>query len=426
MPKTVTMPKLSPTMKEGTITKWHFKEGDAVKANSVLIAVATDKAVVEYRALDDCYLRKILVAENEVAKLGDPIAITSETKDEPIDNYEVTKPEPEKKEEPKKQEAESQVQKVEESSTASLDIPHFTPEEPLHDYKFNKKNEAGILASPLAKKLAKDKGLDLTTVRGSGPGGRIMSRDLDLAGPDAIVSFGRTGTPSIPPGSYKEIELSPMRKAIAHRMQASKSFVPHFYINQSVNVDDLLRVKKDLKDCGIKITVNDFIIRAVALALRQHPKINSGFNSQNNKIIQFETIDIAVAVALKDGLITPIIRHADYKNLGELSLEMKMLKTKAIEGKLTESEYKGGSFTISNLGRSGVDSFIPVISPPQSSILAIASAKKIPIVKNDSIEIGSIMTITLSCDHRVVDGAIASVFIQTVKNLIEKPSLLMI
>jgi len=430
MPFTVTMPKLSPTMEEGTIAKWHKKEDDHVDAGELLIEVATDKATVEYNALDEGYLREILVEDGGVAKVNQAIGIFTETADESIEGY---KPEGISLEE-EKEEVPQEGEPVEEKVPAptqgpAMGMPAFVPEPPLDEYEFEMPREGiadRILASPLARKLAKEKGIDLTSIKGSGPGGRIMTRDLDLGLPDVLVTFGRKETPHKAPGSYEEEPLSPMRKIVGQRLQESKTFIPHFYVHQDVSADSLFDSREQLKRFGLKVTYNDFVIRACALALKEHPNVNSGFNSVNQTIIHFKTIDISMAVTVEGGLITPIIRHADYKDLGEISTQAKELAVRAKKGKLLPHEYKGGSFTVSNLGMFGVTDFVAVINPPQSAILAVGGIEEKPVVKNGQIVPGKIMKITLSCDHRVVDGAQAGIFIKTVQKYLENPSLLLI
>jgi pyruvate dehydrogenase E2 component (dihydrolipoamide acetyltransferase) len=232
--------------------------------------------------------------------------------------------------------------------------------------------------------------------------------------------------PSHKPGSFEEEKLSPMRQVIARRLQEAKTFIPHFYVQQNVNVEALTQLREQLINKGIKLTLNDFVVRACALALREHPEVNSGFNSVNNTIIRFKTIDVCVAVAVNEGLITPIVRHADYKNLGELSVEIRSLAAKAKEGKLQQHEYKGGSFTVSNMGMYGINDFFPIINPPQAAILAIGGIHSTPIVKDGQIVAGKIMGISLSADHRVVDGAIASKFIKSVQDFLENPAILLV
>lgn len=442
MPFTLTMPKLSPTMEEGTIVKWHKKVGDSVQTGDVLLEVATDKATVEYNALDEGWLGKILVNEGQEAVVNQPIAILTAEKNESLEGYtpEGTAPKPteEQKSATQDQASTSESQDKPAPSTAEdvskkkggvIAQPQFVPEAPLENYTFEyptEKLEKRLLASPLAKKLAKEKGLDLSTIKGTGPKQRIMSRDLAKAQPSGLVNFSHRETPSLPPGSYEEISLSPMRKVIGQRLQESKSFIPHFYVTQSLDAEPLVAIREQLKNHEIKLSINDFIVRACALALQQHPGINSGFNSVNQTIIQFKTIDIAVAVSIEAGLITPIIRHANYKNLGELSLEIRSLAQRARDGKLNPSEYKGGSFTISNLGMYGVSEFQAILNPPQAAILAVSGIQDVPVIRNGTIVPGKTLNLTLSVDHRVIDGVAAALFLQTVKKLLESPSILLI
>lgn len=359
MPFTLTMPKLSPTMEEGTITKWIKREGEFVKAGDVLIEVATDKATVEHSALDEGWLRKVLIKEGQTAIVNQPIAIFTEKREESIEGYQ---PEgailqaaapaaaPSSSAEDVKPPAKA-APKL--SAGAGLSQPAFVPEAPLHNYQFSAPSgeiPERLKTSPLARKIAKEQGIDLTTVKGTGPQGRIVARDLELGQPASIVTFGRREAPTIAPGTYEETPLSPMRKVIGQRLQESKTFIPHFYVSQEINAERLVAMRTELATAGIKITYNDLVIRACALALREHPQINTGFNSVTQSIISFKTIDIAVAVSLASGLITPIIRHADYKNLGQISSEMKSLANRARDGKLSREEYVGGSFTVSNVG----------------------------------------------------------------------------
>ncbi len=428
MPITLTMPKLSPTMEEGTIVKWMKKEGDQVKEGDVLFEVATDKATVEHSSLDDGFLRQILVQEGGHAKVNQAVAVMTATQDE---SYEVEKPsEPaEKSEEKPASESTENTQKTQAAPVSGMVQPAFVPSPPLEKYQFEwprGKEGARVLASPLAKKLAKEKGINLSTVKGTGPNNRVVKKDLDLAHKDTPASFGSQSPPDVAPGSYVEEALSPMRKVIGERLQGSKSFIPHFYVQQTVVVDEMMKLRNQMKETGVKLTFNDFILRACALALREHPIINSGFNSKDQKIIRFETIDICVAVSIEDGLITPILRLADYKNIGELSQEVKALATLAKEGKLQPHQYQGGSFTISNLGMFGIDDFQAVINPPQAAILAIGGIVEKPVVKEGRVVVGHTMTLSLSSDHRVVDGADAASFIKTVQKYLENPVSLVI
>ncbi|MCP5469809.1 MAG: pyruvate dehydrogenase complex dihydrolipoamide acetyltransferase [Chlamydiales bacterium] len=414
MPFTVTMPKLSPTMEEGTVARWHKKEGEFVEAGALLLEITTDKATVEHTALDEGWLRKILVGDGQTAKMNAPIAIFTETKDE---SFELPQEE-------KQEEAKVAIKKQEERSAPVkervMSGPAHMPEAPLEDYSFPKKREKTV-ASPLAKKLAKEQGLDLSTVQGSGPGGRVTAKDLERAQPAGLVTFGRNEMPKESPGSFEEIELSPMRKVIAKRLQESKTFIPHFYVTQKINAMPMIDLREQLKQHNLKITFNDIIIRAAALALRAHPNVNAGFNSVNNTIISFKTIDISIAVSVEDGLITPIIRHADFKDMGEISTEVKSLVKKAQAGKLKETEYKGGSFCISNLGMYGIDEFVAVINPPQAAILAVGGIVEEAVVHQGHVVAGKTLTLTLSADHRVIDGADAAQFLKSLQHLLENP-----
>lgn len=432
MPFTMTMPKLSPTMESGTIVKWHKREGDHVADDDLLLEVATDKATVEHRALDGGWLRRILIAEGQEASVNQPIAIFTAEEHESIEGYKPEGEEPKAKPVQAPAEGEEQQQQplaAARPAAAMAAMPAFTPESPLKDYTFEFPTEAlekRIKASPLARRLAREKELDLSSVKGSGPGGRIMSRDLQYAQAASQGTATKRQAPTVPPGSYVEEAMTPMRKVIAQRLQESKSYIPHFYVSQAVDALPLVALRQQLAETGVKITFNDCIIRACAMALRQHPVINSGFNSQNQNIIRFQTIDIAVAVSLPEGLITPILRHADYKQLGEISVEMRSLAKKAKEGKLQPHEYKGGSFTISNMGMFGVTQFQAIINPPQAAILAVAGIVDVPVVKDDHIIAGKSLGLTLSVDHRVIDGVAAAEFINRVKFLLEQPATLII
>lgn len=427
MPFTLTMPKLSPTMETGIIVKWRKKEGDFVKSGEALIEVATDKATVEHNALDEGYLRKILIPEGKEAIVNQALAIFTEKKEESIEGYQpegITPVAQPKKEEKKEVASAPQPAKTLPSSPG-ISQPNFVPEPPLAHYSFGKSSDK-ILASPLARKLAREKNIDLSTVKGTGPNQRITSHDIDLGQPSGLVTFGRNEIPSIAPGTYEEETLSPMRKVIGQRLQESKTFIPHFYVFQEVDAEPMVQLRAQLKNLDLSVSFNDFVVRACALALRAHPTVNSGFNSVNNTLIRFKTIDIAIAVSLEGGLITPIVRHADYKNLGELSVEMKQLAKRAREGKLEREEYTGGSFTISNLGMFGITEFTAVINPPQAAILAVGGLHDTPKVKNGEVIAGKSMRLVLSSDHRVIDGMEAAKFLKEVQKLLENPASLLI
>ena len=436
MPTTLTMPKLSPTMEEGTIVKWHKKEGDSVKAGDVLFEVATDKATVEHAALDDGFIRKILATEGSEAKVNAPVAIFTETADESIEGYqpEGVAKEPPKEGKPAEEAPAEEKKEAAPTAAGAPKEPGFAPEPPLENYKyeFATSPQEKAFASPLAKKIAKEQGLDLSSVKGSGPGGRIMKQDLDLAQGGAPVTFGSQKAPELAPGSFTSEKLTPMRKAIGQRLQASKTFIPHFYVTQEIDARAMIAVREQLKAMDLKVTFNDFVIRAAALALRDHPVVNSGFNSVDQTMIRFQTIDISVAVTVDEGLITPIIHHADYKNLGQISAQVKSLASLAKDGKLQPEQYRGGSFTVSNLGMFGINSFTAVINPPQAAILAVGGIIDKPVVDRAEgseeycVVPGKMMELVLSCDHRVVDGVDGAKFIKTVQKYLENPAILLL
>lgn len=430
MPFTLTMPKLSPTMEGGTIVKWHKKEGDQVKSGEVLFEVATDKATVEHEALDEGFLRKILVPEGGEAIVNQAVAVFTASKDESIEGYQIegiAQEEVTPKEEASVEEDKPQASVAKPAATGITQF-NFPIEPPLEDYTFEFDTEMKdrLAASPLAKKLAKEKGIDITSVKGSGPDGRVMSRDLDMGQPKATANFGAGQKPTEKPGSYTEEPMSPMRKAIGSKLQASKTFIPHFYVQQDIDVEPMITLRNQLKEGGIKVTFNDFVMRATALALRDHPNVNCGFDATGSNIIHFNTIDIAVAVSIPEGLITPIVRHVDYKNLGQISAEVRHLATLAKKGKLQPEQYRGGSFTISNLGMFGIHDFQAIINPPQVSILSVGGMRDCPVVKEGEVVPGKRMMISLSSDHRVVDGADAAKFIVTIQKYLENPPILLI
>lgn len=414
----IEMPKLSPTMTEGRIIKWLKEEGEKVAEGDVLCEIATDKSTMEYNSIEEGYLRKIFHNEGEVVSLGKILALLTETKDEDISSYR-EKP-VEKKEEVQKEESVKEAPK----GALSFALPTFTPVLPRAQYEFEERNER-VAASPLAKKVAKEKGLDLASVKGSGPQGRILAKDLEFAQAEGPIALNEK-RPSIPPGTYEEIPLTPIRKVIGERLQAAKMTIPHYYITDEIRVDRLMRVREELKEAGLKITFNDFVLRAVALALRKHPEVNSGYNSQNQTIIRFKTIDISLAVSIPDGLITPILCHADYKDIFTLSEEAKRLAKKAKENSLKPEEYQGGSFTLSNLGMFGIKSFDAVINPPQAAILAVGGIQEKGVVEGGVVIPGHVMHVTLSLDHRVIDGAEGAKFLHTVKHFLLNPSMLLI
>jgi pyruvate dehydrogenase E2 component (dihydrolipoamide acetyltransferase) len=406
MPFILSMPKLSPTMDEGVIAKWHKKVGDYVDAGDVLLEISTDKATVEHTALDPGYLRKILRQEGDKAAINEPLAILSEKPDESIESFEVAHKAP-------------AVESAEKAPTVEAAKTQAIPREEAER----------IMASPLARKIAKEKSIDLSVLQGSGPRGRIMKKDLETAAPTiqakvptkAILAVA--GSAATGPTPFSEEQISPMRKVIGARLQASKASIPHFYIRQDVWVDTLVNFREELKKQEISCTINDFIVKACAQALKKHPNVNCGFNESKQNLIRFERIDIAVAVTIPGGLITPIVTATDTRSLTDISQTVKSLAAKAREGKLRPEEYQSGSFTISNLGMYGTTSFDAIVNPPQGAILAVGALEETPCVRDGKITIGKKLTLTLSCDHRIIDGAEAAQFMKTLKQLLENPLL---
>lgn len=387
MPFTLTMPKLSPTMESGVIAKWLKKVGDKVNAGDVLFEVSTDKATVEHTALDEGYLRKVLLEEGVEAFVNQPIAIFTEEPTESIEGY--------------------IPEGVTSSAPIALPVAASTP--PVSS---KPASAARVVASPLAKKLAQQQGIDLRQIQGSGPRGRIIAKDLQKQ---------PVSSPPVASGTIEEVVLSPIRKVISLRLQEAKSTIPHFYVEQAIDAEALLQFREQLSRAEIKVSINDCIVRACALALKDHPVVNSGFNPANQTIIQYKTIDICVAVSIEGGLITPIVKQADHKSIREISTEIRALAAKAREGKLAPHEFQGGSFTISNLGMYGVTRFQAIINPPQAAILAVGGVQDEPVVKNGIILPGKRLYLTLSADHRVVDGVAGAIFLGTLKKYLENP-----
>ncbi len=388
MPFTLTMPKMSPTMEEGSIAKWHKKVGDYVEAGDLLIEVATDKATVEFNALDAGWLRKILVNEGGEATVNQPIAIFSEEEKESIEG-------------------------VGAAPAPVITVKVVAPVQAAPVESQRQSDDSRVIASPLAKKLAKAQGIDLSKLQGTGPNRRIMSRDLSSTAPIARAET-------------VEEQLTPMRKVISQRLQEAKATIPHFYLTQVVNIEALLTMREQLKSNNVLVTINDLIVKASAVALAKHPQVNSGFNPVKNTILRFGSIDVSVAVTVSAGLITPIVVGADKLSVVEISQRIKDLSTRAKAGKLQEHEYKGGSFTVSNLGMFGISEFAAIINPPQAAILAVAGIQEVPVVKNGQIVPGKVISLTLSADHRVVDGVAGAEFLQSLKKILENPVVLMI
>ena len=415
----ILMPALSPTMEEGTLSKWLVKEGDTVTSGDLIAEIETDKATMEVESIDDGTIGKILVHEGqESVKVNEPIAILLLDGENLSDIKSIKKVPP--------TESVQEIEKIE--SKEKLNFSSNKTSKINLDANINienlKKNETRIFASPLAKRIAKQRDVDLSLVNGSGPNGRILKADIENFNNNKDLLQNKIISNN---NNSELIKNSSMRKTIAERLVNSKNEAPHFYLSLDCNIDQLLKIRSMINlqsNDKYKISVNDMIIKAASSSLIKVPKANASWENENTRY--FNNTDISVAVAIDGGLITPIIKDVQSKGLLEISEDMKLLANKAKDGKLLPEEYVGGSFSISNLGMYGIKEFSAVINPPQGAILAVGSGEKRPIVINEQLTIASIMTVTLSCDHRVVDGAVGAQFLSVFKGFIENPSLMLL
>jgi pyruvate dehydrogenase E2 component (dihydrolipoamide acetyltransferase) len=408
MAEVIRMPKMSDTMTEGVIVAWHKKVGDDVKSGDILAEVETDKATMELENYVKGTLLHIGIEAGQSVPVDSIIAIVGARGEDvstllagaqatPIDKT-------------------REEVKTETTTTA---IPVATKSQTIT-------TDSRLKASPLAKKIAEEKGVDISKVSGSGDNGRIIKRDVENFTPNANASKPTISLPSIVGAeSFEDVSVSQMRKAIARRLSESKNGAPHFYLTMSINMDKVAEARKAMNDISpVKISVNDIIIKAVAASLRQHPKVNSSW--LGDKIRMNHHIHIGVAVAIDDGLIVPVVKFADSKSISYISAEVKELADKAKHKKLQPNEFEGSTFTISNLGMFGIDQFTAIINPPESCILAVGAAKETVVVENGQIKVANVMKVTLSCDHRSVDGAVSSAFLQTLKDMLENPVRLLV
>ena len=422
MAEIIRMPKMSDTMEEGVIASWLKKVVDEIKSGDILAEVETDKATMELESYDDGTLLHIGIKDGESVPVNGIIAIIGE-KDEDISEI--------------LNEASSDSSNKEEEKEPLVEENIDRKDEAVKDEEINKdisdsikevKNTENISsngrtkASPLAKKIALEKGIDLKNIQGSGEGGRIIKKDLEsIPSEDANIPSQKIDLPKIiAEESYDEIAVSQMRKTISKRLSESKFTAPHFYLTMEINMDNCIEGRKKINETSqVKISFNDIILKACASALRKHPMVNSSLIE--NKIRKNHHIHIGVAVAVDEGLLVPVIRFADNKTLTHISLEVKDLADKAKEKKLQPSDWEGNTFTISNLGMFGIEEFTAIINPNDSCILAVGGIKNTPVVKNGEIIPGNIMKVTMSCDHRLVDGATGAKFLKTLKELLEDP-----
>ena len=422
MPIEILMPALSPTMEEGTLAKWLVKEGDTVSSGDVMCEIETDKATMEFEAVDEGTIGKILIAEGtEGVKVNAAIAVLLEDGESADDIGTAAAPKPDTK-----AEAPTAAAPKEEAPKADA-----TPAAGTNS------DGSRLFASPLARRIAADKGIDLAEVKGSGPRGRIVKADIEgfrksdapkaAAAPQAAAPAGPSGdaiAKMYEGREYEEIALNGMRKTIAARLTEAKQTVPHFYLRRDIQLDALMafraQLNKQLEPRGVKLSVNDFIIKACALALQQVPDANAVW--AGDKVFKLKPSDVAVAVAIEGGLFTPVLQDAEMKSLSALSAEMKDLAARARDRKLAPHEYQGGSFAISNLGMFGIDNFDAVINPPHGAILAVGAGSKKPVVGADGeLAIATVMSVTLSVDHRVIDGAMGAELLNAIKDNLEAP-----
>ncbi len=416
--KIVQMPKMSDTMTEGVIAAWHKKVGDSVKSGELMAEIETDKATMEYESYDNGTVLYIGAEKGQSVPVDGVLAIVGE-KD--ADWKTLLKATQSKSTDTAKPEAKKSEEKKEEKSQAASPVK----EEAGADHSSNGR----IKASPLAKQIAKEKGYDIAKIKGTGDNGRVTKSDVENYKPatetKGAAKDGKSSAPVVLPQvvgkeSFEEVAVSQMRKVIAKRLSESKFTAPHFYVTMEINMDKAVEARKSMNEIApVKISFNDIVLKAVASALRQHPDVNSSW--QGDKIRKNHHIHIGVAVAVKDGLLVPVVRFADNKSLSHISAEVKDLAQKAQDKKLQPADWEGSTFTISNLGMFGVEEFTAIINTPDSCILAVGGIKETAIVKNGQLAVGNIMKVTLSCDHRVVDGATGAAFLKTLKGLLEDP-----
>src|SRR6184192_3785206 len=443
----IQMPKLSDTMTEGTLVAWKKKKGDEVSAGEVLAEIETDKATMEWESPEDGTLTEIYVQEGGKVNVGDRIAFIGGEGEEAPKEEEKKKEKEEKEEKPKAKEEEEKkeekpkkgeqlkeetptTEEKEEKKAAAPPKAEKKAETEKPAPKIDKAEEARVKASPVARRIAVDLGVDLSSVKGTGPEGRVTETDVRAAARSKSVTSTTKIPAAVKAGESARIQLSGMRKIIAQRLVESLGPVPHFYLSIDINAAPLMEAREELKSAGegadaAKITVNDFVLKAAVQAAVKVPRVNASFDG--DAIVQYADIDLGIAVAIEDGLLTPVIRTAQDRSLREISEIVKDLAHRARNKRMKPEEFQGGTFTVSNLGGMGIDSFSAVINPPQGFILAIGRITKKPVIDDgDQIVVGHRMSITMSCDHRVVDGALGAAYLKELRHLLENPTLLLV
>ena len=441
----IQMPKLSDTMTEGTLVAWKKKKGDQVSAGEVLAEIETDKATMEWESPEDGTLSEIYVEEGGKVNVGDKIAFVGgegeeaprEKEKEEKEKEPEAKEEEKKKEQPKEEEVKKEEKpeepKAEEKEKKKAPPPKVEKKEPEAEKRIpaiEKPEEARVKASPVARRIAAELGVDISSVKGTGPEGRVTETDVRAAAKSKPTAPTSSVPAAIKAGESARIQLSGMRKIIAQRLVESLGPVPHFYLTIDVDAGPLMEAREELKSAGesadaAKITVNDFVLKAAVMAAVKVPRVNSSFDG--GAFVQYADVDLGIAVAIEDGLLTPVIRAAQDKSLREISELAKDLAHRARNKRMKPEEFQGGTFTVSNLGGMGIDSFSAVINPPQGFILAVGKMTKVPVIDDcDQIGVGHRMSITMSCDHRVIDGALGAEYLKELRHLLENPALLMV
>jgi pyruvate dehydrogenase E2 component (dihydrolipoamide acetyltransferase) len=425
MAEIVRMPKMSDTMTEGVVVKWHKKVGDTVKNGDLVAEIETDKATMEFESYQAGTLLYIGIEEGKAAPVDSILAVLGK----PGEDFKALL------------DQESAAAKVEKAPAAVSPAPAPTAPAPAPTpapaapkavaqnvvsapAQSSDSSDSRIKISPLAKRLANEKGIDLSLLRGSGEHGRIVKRDIQWFKPGNVVQPGILSAPAVTRESFEEVNVTQMRKTIARRLSESKFSAPHFYLTMDIDMDEVVRARESVNSVTqVKISYNDFVVKAAATALRQHPAVNSSWLGE--KIRFNHHIHIGIAVAVDEGLLVPVVRFADSKTLSQIATEVKAYAQKAKEKKLQPQDWEGNTFTISNLGMYDIEAFTAIINPPDACILAVGAIKQVPVVKNGNIQPGHVMKVTLSCDHRVVDGVVGSKFLNTFKALLENPVVLL-
>jgi pyruvate dehydrogenase E2 component (dihydrolipoamide acetyltransferase) len=420
MAELVRMPKMSDTMTEGVVVKWHKKIGDKIKNGELVAEIETDKATMEFESYHDGILLYIGIPEGKAAPVDSILAILG------------------KEGEDYKPLLEAEAKKAAESSPAAVKAPEVKAPAPIPANKPTAPAKApvtmpepavagssdnGIKASPLARKLANEKGIDLSKLKGSGDFGRVIKRDIEWFKPSSFVA-GSAPLAGLTAESFEEVAVSQMRKTIARRLSESMFTAPHFYLTMDIDMDNCISARESVNAVtDVKISFNDFVVKAVAASLKQHPAVNSAW--LGDSIRYNHHINIGIAVAIDDGLLVPVVKYADTKTLSQIATEVKEFARKAKDKKLQPQDWEGNTFTISNLGMFNIEEFTAIINPPDACILAIGSIKQVPVVKNGMVQPGNVMKVTLSCDHRAVDGVVGAKFLNTLKALLENPVILL-